>query len=257
MISFKQIIFVFLVVTLSCSFAIGKTTFATNSLTIDSQTTPQDVTGPIRYKVIASINGETQAKKTSTITDPNVGTIDIPFAFKKANDIVKVGFHDEFFVCGYILDASKDLTKSYSCNEGDLLSPDEVNTAPLKSFLTIPDGKSKINDVKINVLVPYYDKLEGVKMKVVAMVKGEFQSKVIVIDRKQATASDPEGTAGKRIVVPFTFDRNTDIGKIQPGDEYFACVSADALNPPSGTACEHRHIKSFDSPNELASGHIR
>lgn len=94
-----------------------------------------------------------------------------------------------FFVCGYILDASKDLTKSYSCNEGDLLSPDEVNTAPLKSFLTIPDGKSKINDVKINVLVPYYDKLEGVKMKVVAMVKGEFQSKVIVIDRKQATAS--------------------------------------------------------------------
>lgn len=241
MISFKQIIFVFLVVTLSCSFAIGKTTFATNSLTIDSQTTPQDVTGPIRYKVIASINGETQAKKTSTITDPNVGTIDIPFAFKKANDIVKVGFHDEFFVCGYILDASKDFT----------------NTAPLKSFLTIPDGKSKINDVKINVLVPYYDKLEGVKMKVVVMVKGEFQSKVIVIDRKQATASDPEGTAGKRIVVPFTFNRNTDIGKIQPGDEYFACVSADALNPPSGTACEHRHIKSFDSPNELASGHIR
>lgn len=95
--SFKQIIFAFLVVTLSCSFAIGKTTFATNSLTIDSQTSPQDVTGPIRYKVIASINGETQAKKTSTITDPNVGTIDMPFVFKKANDIVKVGFHDEFF----------------------------------------------------------------------------------------------------------------------------------------------------------------
>jgi hypothetical protein len=40
--------------------------------------------------------------------------------------------------------------------------------------LTIPDVKSKINDVKINVLVPYYDKLEGVKMKVVAMVKVSF-----------------------------------------------------------------------------------
>jgi hypothetical protein len=55
----------------------------------------------------------------------------------------------------------------------------------------------------------------------------------------------------------FTFDRNTDIGKIQLGDEFFACVSANALNPPSGTACEKRHIKSFDEPNVLASGHIR
>lgn len=255
--SLRLVMFVFLAVTLCCSFAIGKTTFAANPVTIDSQTTAQDVTGPIRYKVIASINGETQAKKTSTITDPNSGTIDIPFTFKKSNDIVKVGFHDEFFVCGYILDAAKDLTKSYSCNEGDLLSPDVENTAPLKSFLTLADGKSKSNDVKINVLVPYYDKLQGVKMKVVAMVKGEFQSKVIIIDKKDATAPDPEGTTGKRIVVPFTFARNTDIGNIQLGDEYFACVSAEALNPPSGTACEHRHIKSFDSPNELASGHIR
>ena len=43
------------------------------------------------------------------------------------------------------------------------------------------------------------------KIKVVAMIKGEFQSKVI----------DAEGANGKTISVMFTFDRNTDIGKIQ------------------------------------------
>ena len=49
------------------------------------------------------------------------------------------------------------------------------------------------------------------------MIKGEFQSKVI----------DAEGANGKTISVMFTFDRNTDIGKIQEGDEYFTCVSAE------------------------------
>ena len=106
-------------------------------------------------------------------------------------------------------------------------------------------------------MVPYYDKLDGKKIKVVAMIKGEFQSKIIDEDRTKANIIDPEGTNGKRIGVMFTFDRNTDIGKIQLGDEFFACVSANALNPPSGTACEYRHVKSFDEPNVLAAGHIR
>jgi hypothetical protein len=51
----------------------------------------------------------------------------------------------------------------------------------------------------------------------------------------------------------FTFDRDTDIGKIQEGDEFFACVSANELNPPEGTECEKRHIKSFEEPNVLAA----
>ena len=57
------------------------------------------------------------------------------------------------------------------------------------------------------------------KIKVVAIIKGEFQSKVI----------DAEGANGKTISVMFTFDRNTDIGKIQEGDEYFTCVWANQL----------------------------
>ena len=152
--------------------------FAADSFTIDSQTNTQDVKGPIKFKVITSANGETTAKKTSTISEPNLGTIDIPFHFKKVNDIVTVGFHDEYFVCGYILDAKTGLTTSYVCNEGDLQSPDVTNAASLSSFLTVAEGKdSKANDVKLNILVPYYDKLDGQKIKVVAMIKGEFQSR--------------------------------------------------------------------------------
>ena len=38
-----------------------------DSFTIDSQTNTQDVKGPIKFKVIASANGETTAKKTESI----------------------------------------------------------------------------------------------------------------------------------------------------------------------------------------------
>ena len=55
----------------------------------------------------------------------------------------------------------------------------------------------------------------------------------------------------------FAFDRNANIGRIQLGDEFFACVSENLLNPPSGTECEKRHIKTFDEPNVLAAGHLR
>ena len=89
------------------------------------------------------------------------------------------------------------------------------------------------------------------------MIKGEFQYKIINAEETQSKIVDAAGQVGKWISVPFTFDRNTDIGKIQLGDEFFACVSANALNPPSGTQCEKRHVKTFDEPNVLAAGHIK
>jgi len=42
------------------------------------------------------------------------------------------------------------------------------------------------------------------------------------------------------IIIPFKFDKTPEIGPIQKGDLFFACVSADELNPPEGTECEHR-----------------
>jgi hypothetical protein len=133
---------------------------------------------------------------------------------------------------------------SYICNEGDLQNPDGINSATLELFQAVPQGKSSdAKEVKINVLIPLTDKTNVHKIKVITMVRGEFQSKVV--DAKDAN--------GKTLSVMFTFDRDTDIGKIQEGDQFFACVSANELNPPEGTECEKRHIKSFEEPNLLAA----
>ncbi len=128
-----------LLVTLSAIIAPEEKVFAADEFTIQSNTDVQNVNDPIKLKLIASANGETIAKKTSSIPEPNLGTIDVPFHFKKVNDIVTVGYHDEYFVCGYILDAQTDLMASYVCNEGDLQSPDGIIAASLNSFLTVPE----------------------------------------------------------------------------------------------------------------------
>jgi len=235
---------VFLVLASFAILAVKQIAFGADEFTLDSKTITQNLNEPIKLKVIASANGETRAKKTSSISEPNSGPINIPFQFKNKNDIVTAGHNDEYFVCGYILDAKTGLMMSYVCNEGDLLNPNGINPVPLSSFLTVPDGQtSKSKDVSLKILVPLYDRLDVHRIKVVAMIKGEFQSKII----------NAEGANGKTISVMFNFDRNTDIGKIQLGDEFFACVSGNELNPPEGTECEKRHVKSFDEPNVLAA----
>jgi len=40
--------------------------------------------------------------------------------------------------------------------------------------------------------------------------------------------------------LPLAYDKKPGIGPIQQGDMFFACVSANELNPPEGTECEHR-----------------
>ena len=109
----------------------------------------------------------------------------------------------------------------------------------LNSSLYSPDTKtSKLKDVSLKILVPLYDRLDVHRIKVVAMIKGKFQSKIINAER----------VYGKTTSIMFNFERNTDIGRIQVGNEFFACVSADELNPQEGTECEKRHVKPFDEP---------
>ena len=38
---------------------------------------------------------------------------------------------------------------------------------------------------------------------------------------------------------------DTDIGKIQIGDRYHACVASNDLSPPEGQECEKRLVKNF------------
>jgi hypothetical protein len=66
------------------------------------------------------------------------------------------------------------------------------------------------------------------------MIKGEFESRTI--DAEKFLKKSDNNT----IIVPLVFDKIPELGPIQKGDMLFACVSADELNPPEGTECEHR-----------------
>ena len=93
---------------------------------------------PIKLKVITSVNGETKVKKTGAFTAPNSGIISVPFDFKKKNDIVTAGVNDEYFVCGYMVDAKTGDMILYKCNEEALLIEAGRNEAILDSFVTVP-----------------------------------------------------------------------------------------------------------------------
>ena len=79
------------------------------------------------------------------------------------------------------------------------------------------------------------------------MVRGQIQTETIKNIQKELDKGNGDDT----ITRTFTFDRNTDIGQIQLGDRFHACVSSDDLNPPEGTECEKRLVKKFNSPNPL------
>ena len=148
----------------------------------------------------------------------------------------------------------------FDCNEGDILStskPTPVRLFQLGSHVfdktqavyganvNNTGSGSNIDKVKIKILAPLADKKDTKKLVIAAMIKGQIQSEVI--EDVQAEL-DKSGDTIKRI---FTFDRNTDVGKIQIGDRYHACVSSDDLRPPEGTECEKRLIIHLDKPNSL------
>src|SRR5262245_58153206 len=96
------IICISLILVLPVIFYAGLEAFAAKQFTVESNTKIVS-SEPIRLKLVASANGEIKAKKTGVISDPSSGIISVPFSFKKKNDIVMAGFHDEYFACGYIL----------------------------------------------------------------------------------------------------------------------------------------------------------
>ena len=92
------------------------------------------------------------------------------------------------------------------------------------------------------------DKKDAKKIKVMAMLKGQIKS--AVIDNVQEEFNKISGYTIERT---FAFDRDTDMGPIQIGDRFHACVIGQDLNPPEGSECEKRLIKHLDKPNTLAA----
>ena len=216
-------------------------------------------------RVTAFINGEDfkQDIPISSI-DKTKKKVDVELKTDVKNDIVEADTPDEFFVCAYqvgdVLKDYKSLTK-FDCNEGDLLSiskPTEIELFKSGSQVYAKSQavyaahlNSNVNDpnsdkVKIKILAPLADKKGTEKLVIGAMIKGQIQSEVI--EDVQAELDKSKDDTIKRT---FTFDRKTDIGLIQVGDRYHACVSGDDLRPPEGSECEKRVIKQFDKPNSL------
>ena len=232
----------------------------------------------------AFINGQEVLKNVSLDKlDPSKQTLNVNLVVDKETDIVNAGDRDEFFVCAYHI---KDLLKEYNsltyfdCDEGDLLAPDKPTISRLFSTnsLVYLESQNIFNNssnkysqllstnndngnpnqqkvqakeeekekVKIKILAPLEDRKNTQKLKIAVMVKGQIKS--AVIDNVQEELNK---IGGYTISRTFTFDRDTNIGKIQVGDRYHACVSSNDLNPPEGTECEKRTVKKMGRENVL------
>jgi hypothetical protein len=102
--------------------------------------------------------------------------------------------------------------------------------------------------VKVKIIVPMEDKKDAKKIKIVAMLKGQIKSEMIDNVQKEF-----DKTGKYTISRTFAFDRNTDMGPIQVGDRFHACVIGQDLNPPEGSECEKKLIKDLDKANSLAA----
>ena len=215
-------------------------------------------------RVIGFINGE-ESKKDIPISsiDKSENNLDVELKVNEENDIVEASTPDEFFVCAYQVgdglqqESTTPITK-FDCNEGDILgNPTEISLFPSGSLVYSKSQEyyqahlnainiTNSDTVKIKILAPLADKKDTEKLIIAAMIKGQIKSEVI--EDVQGELDKSKGTTIQRT---FTFDRDTDIGKIQIGDRYHACVASNDLSPPEGQECEKRLVKNFDKSNSL------
>jgi hypothetical protein len=214
---------------------------AASKFTIEAKINLKKLNNPSKMKVVASANGDNETKYL-TGKDLNSNAATVSFEFNQKNDIVTVGSRDEYLACAYALNALTDQMESYSCVEGNIEHPTGKNTISLGSggaktlstgsFQTVDGGE--ITNPTLRVSIPLSDRKDVKELKVVTMIKGEFESRTI--DAQKLLKQSDHNT----IIVPILFDKIPEIGPIQQGDLFFACVSSDDLNPPEGTECEHR-----------------
>jgi len=229
-----------------------------------------------KIKIVAYVNGETgiqylDPQKEKNQIPRNFLTADMKF--NKTNEISSIK-KDEYFVCAYVLSngqtklSNNNNNKSaitYDCDEGQTVKGADVSMGRLfntmKKFqktLELSQSAQKSNqdfdDLKITVITPIYDQTDVEFLTVIAMVKGEYQVKTVNIEDELKKAGD-KSDESYIIKVPFTFDRNTELGSVEKGDMFFGCASAEELGPPQMTECEKKYIKDFDKPNTIVTRH--
>ena len=227
-----------------------------------------DIKNHDQLKLVSYLNGEghttyidlKEAKNNVNLKDNSL-TVDLKF--KKSNDISEVNFDDEYYVCGYLIDNDKSVstnTKSnltlYDCDEGNIsLTSTDKDTEKL--FYTLKKfSKSNIiyktkssssqfitkenpKEIKLRIDVPIHDNKNIKDMFVVAMIKGEYQIKQI--DVQNEIAKGDKQSNSSTLSIPFIFSRDTEVGQIERGDMFIACVTSDEF-PGKNSDCEKRII---------------
>jgi hypothetical protein len=237
--SFAFVVVGFMILSFSI-FNYSNQVVAAGKFNVQAKINLKSLNHPAKVKVVASANGEYETKYL-TGNDLNSNTATISFEFNDKNDIVSIGDRDEYFVCAYALNGETNEMESYSCAEGNFEQPNGKNTISIGSgheitlstrlFKTVNGGE--IYNPTIIVSIPLSDRKDVKDLKVVTMIKGEINSKTIYAEKLFKETDD------NTITVPFLFDKKPEIGPIQQGDMFFACVSANELNPPEGTEREH------------------
>jgi len=234
-----------------------------------------DIKNHDELKLVSYLNGEGKItyidlKESKNKINLKDNSLTVNLKFNKSNDISQVMFDDEYYVCGYIIDDKINTanTKSnitlYDCDEGNI-SLTSTDKDTVKLFYTLKKfsesnalyntnnpstTKETPKEVKLRIDVPIHDNKKINDMYVVAMIKGEYQIKKI--DAQQEIEKGDKKSTSESLSIPFTFDRNTEVGLIEPGDMFFGCVTSDEF-PDQNSDCEKRIITDLSKPGQVCA----
>jgi hypothetical protein len=231
-----------------------------------------------RLKLVAYLNGEGQTtyinlKESKDKINIKDNSLTVNLKFNKSNDISQVMFDDEYYVCGYIIDDKVNTANSksnltlYDCDEGNI-SLTSTDKDTVKLFYTLkkfsesnilyknngsPSSSSKETpkEVNLRIDVPIHDNKKINDMYLVAMIKGEYQIKKIDAQNEIKKEGNKKSNSEK-LSIPFTFDRNTEVGLIEPGDMFFGCVTSNEF-PDQNSDCEKRIITDLSKISQVCA----
>ena len=153
----------------------------------------------------------------------------------------------------------------YDCDEGNI-SLTSTDKDTVKLFYTLKkfsesntlyktngspsrNTKKTPKEVKLRIDVPIHDNKKINDMYLVAMIKGEYQIKKI---NAQNEIEKGEKSNSERLSIPFTFNRDTEVGLIEPGDMFFGCVTSDEF-PDQNSDCEKRIITDLSKAGQVCA----
>jgi hypothetical protein len=230
-----------------------------------------------RLKIVGYLNGEGQTtyvdlKENKNKINLKDNSLTIELKFNKSNDISQVMFDDEYYVCAYLIDDNLNASTTsnlslYDCDEGNIgLTSTEKDT--VKLFYTLKkfsesnilykttsqssasSTKETPKEVQLRIDVPIYDNKNINDMYVVAMIKGEYQIKKI--DAQNEIKKGDKKSNSERLSIPFTFNRNAEVGPIERGDMFFGCVTSDEF-PDQNSDCEKRIITDLSKTGQVCA----